>query len=127
MRPFKRRKRSSLGDVLAVGQGAYFAVTGIWPILHIKSFEAITGSKKEKWLVKTVGGLIVCIGGTMLVDGLKKRTNASTAGLAVSSSAFLAGVDVWYVLKNRISPIYLLDAVAEVGLVAAWATIGRTK
>jgi hypothetical protein len=42
----------------ALAQGAARAqwrVTGVWPIPHLQSFEAVTGPKKERWLVKTMG------------------------------------------------------------------------
>ena len=36
-------------------QSGYYGVTGIWPILHLPSFEAITGPKIDDWLVHMVG------------------------------------------------------------------------
>jgi len=40
--------------------------------------------------------------------------------LAVGSALGLTGIDVVYVRNGRISKVYLLDAVAELVLVAAW-------
>ena len=40
--------------------------------------------------------------------------------LAVGSALGLAGIDVVYVAKRRIRPVYLLDALAEVLLAGAW-------
>jgi hypothetical protein len=40
---------------LAQGARAGWRVTGVWPILRLRSFEAVTGPKKERWLVKTMG------------------------------------------------------------------------
>src|SRR5690625_1218296 len=48
------------------------------------------------------------------------RADERTCRLAVSSSAALGAVDVIYVLKNRISPVYLLDAVVELKLIGLW-------
>jgi hypothetical protein len=48
--------------------------------------------------------------------------------VAAGSAAALATIDVVYVAKRRISPVYLLDAIAEIALVAAWARLcGQTK
>lgn len=32
----------------------------------------------------------------------------------------LAWIDTWYVVRNVIPPIYMLDAILELGLVLAW-------
>ncbi len=41
--------------VLALGHSAFYVATGIWPVLSRRSFEAVTGPKREDWLVKTFG------------------------------------------------------------------------
>jgi hypothetical protein len=43
-------------------QGAYYLVSGLWPLLHFTSFEAFTGRKRDRWLVRTVGLLTCGIG-----------------------------------------------------------------
>lgn len=115
-----RGAKRSHKDMVAIIQGGYFVVTGLWPIFHMRSFEAISGRKKEKWLVKAMGAMIACVGGAVLRDGLERRADERTCRLAVSSSAALGAVDVIYVLKNRISPVYLLDAVVELKLIGLW-------
>jgi hypothetical protein len=86
----------------------------------MRSFEAITGPKQDKWLVKTAGLLIGCIGGYLLWKGRGRKTEDADAVLGVTSAASLTAIDVWYSLRGRISPIYLADAVAEIGLIGAW-------
>ena len=100
-------------------QGAYFFVTGVWPLLHMRSFEAVTGPKVDRWLVKTVGLCIACIGGTLLAAARHDRVTPEVRGLAESSALALTGIDVYYSATGRISPIYLADAVTEIGIVAA--------
>jgi hypothetical protein len=46
--------------------------------------------------------------------------------LAVGSALGLAGIDLVYALGGRISPIYLLDAAAEIVLAVLWG-IARTR
>ena len=49
---------------LCVIQGLYYVVTGVWPLVSTcGTFEAVTGNKVDDWLVKTVGVLIIVIGG----------------------------------------------------------------
>ncbi len=108
---------------LASVQALFYLVTGIWPLIHIRSFEAITGPKLERWLVKTVGILVAVIGATVGLAARSNRITPEMALLGAGSAAGLAAIDIVYVAKRRISPVYLLDAVAELVLVAAWARV----
>ena len=106
-----------IDDPLRV-QAIYYLVTGIWPILHLRSFYAITGPKREGWLVQTFGLLVGAIGITLLPrrSGGERRIQEH---LATSTALALAAAEVFFVARRRISPIYLLDAVVQVGLTAA--------
>jgi hypothetical protein len=106
---------------LACAQGVFYVGTGLWPILHLRSFEAVTGPKLEGWLVKTVGALITVMGGTLLMAGLRRRVTPELRLLGVGGAAAFTAVDVLYTAKRRISPVYLLDAAAEAVLIAGWA------
>ena len=105
---------------LALVQGIYYAVTGIWPILSMRTFLAVTGPKTDLWLVKTVGVLVAVIGVVLARAGRRQRVTPEIRLLAVGSAAGLAGIDVFYVLRRRISPVYLLDATLELALISAW-------
>jgi len=105
---------------LAKMQGAYFAATGLWPLLHMRSFLAVTGPKTDLWLVQTVGALVTCIGGQLLISAQDEGNAENLTALAAGSAAALALIDVLHVARKRISPIYLLDAAAEIGLVYLW-------
>ncbi|HEX6041989.1 hypothetical protein [Longimicrobium sp.] len=118
---YSQHRDAGPADALAVAQGAFYVATGVWPILHMRSFEAVTGEKTDDWLVKTVGALIAVAGATMTVAGLRRRVTPEIAMLAAGSAAALAAVDVIYTQKGIIPPVYLLDAVAEAGLIGAWA------
>jgi len=108
-------------NALAVGQGVYFAATGIWPLVHMPSFEAVTGPKADKWLVRTVGVLVAVIGGALISAGARRAVTREIEGLALGSAAGLGLIDVVYSTKGRISKIYLADAAAEAALIASWS------
>ncbi|HET9529931.1 MAG TPA: hypothetical protein VFQ92_06240 [Blastocatellia bacterium] len=110
-----------------MGQGGYFLATGIWPLVDIRSFQAVTGPKTDQWLVKTVGVLVGVIGGVLIAAGARRRVTAEVSALAVGSAAGLTAIDVVYVAKRRISPIYLLDAVAEIALIGGWIFASKRR
>ena len=117
----------SLQDYLAILQGLYYATTGLWALVSIQTFQRVTGPKSDLWLVKTVGTLITVIGGVMMTAGLRRRSSSEISLLATGSAGSLAAIDVIYVARGRISPVYLLDAVAEAGLIAAWLLTGAWR
>src|SRR3954471_23459928 len=85
---------------LTLAQGMYFAATGIWPLVHMRSFEAVTGPKVDKWLVRT-GCVSVGRGGGVLVSAAaRRRVTAETAGLAIGSAAGLGLIDTIYSAKG---------------------------
>ncbi len=98
---------------------AYYIVTGAWPILHMRSFEAITGRKRDRWLVKMVAALALANGVTLAVGLRRRPIGAETITLAVMSAAAFAVIDVTYVARGRIRSVYLADAAAEICLAAA--------
>jgi hypothetical protein len=89
--------------------------------MSIRTFQMVTGPKTDLWLVKTVGVLVTAIGAVLGVAGLRRQAALEIALLAVSSAAGLAGIDIVYVARRRISPIYLLDALGQLVLAAWWA------
>ena len=110
---------------LPLAQGVYFLLTGIWPLLSMRTFEMVTGPKVDRWLVKTVGLLVAVIGASLLADA--SRPSRGTRLLGAGGAAALGGIDVVYALKGRISKIYLADAVVEALLVGLWGRGGRRR
>ena len=101
-------------------QSVYFLVTGIWPLVDVDSFQAVTGPKTDLWLVRTVGVLITAIGLALVSAALRRRVNRETFILATASALALAAIDVIYVSVGRITRIYLADAALEAILIAGW-------
>jgi hypothetical protein len=101
-------------------QGGYFLGTGIWPLLHYRSFEGVTGPKREPWLVKTVGVLVGVVGGTLLWAASRRCINGPIRFLGAGTALALGAVESFYAGRRRISPVYLADAVLEAALVFGW-------
>ena len=116
-----RMPADNVVTALGYGQGLYYLVTGIWPLLSMRTFEAVTGPKADKWLVKTVGVLVGIVGAVLMLSARRRHVAPEPALLAAGSAAGLAAIDTVYAARGRISKVYLLDAVVEIALVAAWA------
>ena len=106
-------------------QALYYLLTGLWPVVHIGSFQALTGPKGEHWLVRSTGLLLGVIGLTLAFSSRCRPPSSETPVLGVGTAAVLAGVDVVYVLRRRIWPVYLGGALLERGFIGCWAAARR--
>ena len=103
---------------LSRAHGAFNLVSGVWPIVHMRSFEAVSGPKVDRWLVRTVGGLMAVNG---LVQLTARESEQRLSGrVGIGTAAVLGIIDVRYGGTGRISRIYLLDAVVQLLWVGAW-------
>lgn len=109
--------------LLALLQGIYYAATGLWPLLHMPSFLAITGPKQDLWLVNTVGVLVLVIAVVLLFAAARRVVAPEVRLLGAGSAAGLATIEFYYGLAGQVWPVYLLDGVLELILVLLWAVL----
>jgi hypothetical protein len=105
----------------ALLQGACYLLSGAWALVHIESFQRVTGQKTDLWLVKTVGLLLVGIGAGLILAAMRRQFDPALILIAMASAAALLAIDVTYALKRVIPPIYLLDAAVEAAFLGWWA------
>src|SRR5688500_2180331 len=91
--------------VTARAQGPMHLVTGVWPILHLPSFLAVTGPKSDLWLVQTFGALLGGLGGVLIFASLRPQVDRSAAHVGWVTAAVLAAADIIFVLSGAIAPI----------------------
>jgi hypothetical protein len=102
-------------------QGVFYLASGLWPVLHLRSFEKVSGKKTDTWLVQTTGALIAAVGAALLVGAAERpRPSRTVAVLGIASAAVLGLADLVFVAKGRIPRVYLADAAAEGAAIAAW-------
>lgn len=102
------------------GQAAYFALGSLWPIFGSRSFQQVTGPKRDMWLAQGVALLLGVQGAAIVSAGIHDRVTPEIAQLGAGSSLALATVGVVNALRGRISKVYLLDAATHAALVAGW-------
>ncbi|CAN5845967.1 hypothetical protein BH24CHL3_BH24CHL3_11280 [soil metagenome] len=110
-----------------IAHAGYDLITGVWPVFGIESFQKVSGRKTDIWLVKTVTLLILVIGAVIASAGLRRRITPEIVALAIGSSVALTTIDVVYVSQRRISPVYLLDGLANLILIGGWVLAIRRK
>ena len=111
---------------LAPAHGSFNLFNGLWPLVSMRTFEAVFGPKVDRWLVHTVGGRLTTVAVVQL--GSREPDQLRIARLlGMGTAATLLTIDVVYVPQRRISRMYLADAVCEVGWLTAWAFASRRR
>ena len=101
-------------------QAAYYAATGVWPLVHYESFERVTGRKRERWLVESVGGLVGAVGASLGLAARDGSVGRDTVALSAGTAATLGAIDVLYFARGRLRAVYLADALAQAALLIGW-------
>jgi hypothetical protein len=109
---------------LATAQAGYYLATGGLPLVSMRAFEAISGPKRDDWLVKTVGLLAVGFSAVLARDAARDRPDA-VVGLA--GALPFAAASLWYGGTGQISRIYLADAALELAFVVCWAAVAARE
>jgi hypothetical protein len=114
---------------IAKAQGVFWLAAGLWPLVHLPSLEAVTGRKKEKWLVRSIASLMTVVGASLLLAGRRGREGVGRETVAVGVGAALAlgTADVVYTACGRIAKTYLFDAVAQAAILCGWAATYSRK
>ena len=112
---------------MAAIQGVSYVVGGGWPLLHMRSFEAVTGPKLDEWLERTTAGIMVAIGLGELWAARRDEVTPSLAAIGAGTAATLGFVSAYYASRGRIRKIYLADAAFEAALLAGWAVAARGR
>jgi hypothetical protein len=107
--------------------GAFNIISGAWPLVHRRSFEAVLGPKRDYWLVSTVSLLLLGNGTAQLTAPDTADGTAVARRLGMATAASLALVDLVNVPRGRISRMYLLDAAAEAAWLLAWTRVKPTR
>jgi hypothetical protein len=104
-------------------QAVYYLATGLWPVASITTFEMVTGPKTDEWLVRMVGLLAAVIGLAVGVAAGARRLTPELLVLSIGSALAFAAIDLLYALAGVIAPVYLGDAVLQLGGVTllAWS------
>lgn len=100
--------------------GTFNLRSGLWPLVHLRSFESVFGPKTDRWLVRTVAGLLITNGIAQLSAPDTPAGDAQARRLGIGTAATLAAIDLAYAPAGRINRIYLLDALIELAWIHRW-------
>jgi hypothetical protein len=97
---------------------AYLVATGLWSLLHRRSFEAVTGPKTDFWLVRTVGGLALACGAVLGASVVRGRQYREIQLLAGAQAVVFVTADLFAARTQ--SRVYLGDVVLQAICLPSW-------
>ena len=82
-----------------------------------------SGLDADHWLLMTVSLLITSIAMTLLVAACRRTQAIEIGVLGLGAALGLTAIDIIYVVRQVILPIYLLDAILELPIILSWLLI----
>ena len=98
-------------------QSVYYLITGLWPIVHFRSFRWVVGPKPDRFQLYTTTLLIVVIGTVLGLGARRRGPDAAIPTLGALSAGAFIGVELAYI--DKIRKVFLLDMLAEALIAAA--------
>lgn len=100
-----------------LAQGIYYLLRGLWPLLRTSSAYS---TATDIWLSESGGILTLVIGATLCLAAYRRVGSPEVLLMAFGSAVGLTILELVFVFHGRISPVYLIDAFIQMGLVAFW-------
>lgn len=90
-------------------QGWYYLVGGLWPFVHYRSFDRVTGPKPDRFVTEVASALYAAIGLGLL--GGRPNPPPSVRRLGLAAALASAGLDLRH--RPALKPVHLLEAGIE--------------
>ncbi len=106
-------------------QGLYYLLTGLWPLLHLRSFVWVFGEKRDLFQLDVTSALIITIGAILLLAAARRpRPDGLLVSLGAASAVALALVELKH--AGAIRPVVWIDFAVELHFAVALAVIYLT-
>jgi hypothetical protein len=105
---------------VARAQGLFNIACGLWPSVSMSSYEKVYGPKTDRFLVRTVGSLLVGVGLNQLRAAARPEGLPYAKRIGTSAALTQFRLDLVNVVTGRVPPTYLIDAAAQAGWLYAW-------
>jgi hypothetical protein len=108
-------------------QAAYYLVAGLWPLVSIRSFEAVAGRRRDHWVTRSNGLLIAAVGAAVGLYSLTPRLSRRVRLVGMVFPLALAAADVAFAWPATRKRAYLADAALSLATAGAWWRSSRLE
>lgn len=101
-------------------QGAFYALTATWALLHVSSFLAFT--QTDNAFKTQANGVLFLVFGVFLWKAARDEALVYPGVvMGAATAVFLAGIDLYYLLTGGTSEVFWLDFAAESTFIVLYA------
>lgn len=108
---------------LIIGHGLYLLVGGLWPLLYMQGFEAVTGPKVEHFLVRSIALILLLTAANLFTQLDKPRVEQSATVMAAGVSLILGLVGIISAAGGWVWPIYFIDGGVHTLFALSWVAL----
>jgi len=101
---------------LLAGQGAYYVLTGLWPLVHFSSFATVMSQHINPFQAQAFGAVIAVLGGSLMEAARREPPGPFPTLLGAAIASAIALVSLWWLPRLAATSILWIDLVLEVAI-----------
>ncbi|MEE9134115.1 MAG: hypothetical protein V3U13_11195 [Gemmatimonadota bacterium] len=101
------------------GQGVYYILTGLWPLIHFSSFADAVAMQLNPFQSHAFAAVIVVVGGSLLEAARREPPGPFPTLLGAAVAAAISIVSLWWLPRLGEASVLWVDLVLEVALAVA--------
>lgn len=96
-----------------LAQGAYYVVTGVWPLLHFSSYSRAVAIHTLPFQAHVFGAVMIVIGGYLIEAARHGPPEGAPTLLGIAVAAAIAVISLFWLTATPVLSVLWLDLVAE--------------
>jgi hypothetical protein len=106
-------RRATRRRWIIMGQGIYYVLLGVWPLLYFDSFASAVGLQMHPFQAQLFGAVLAVVGGALIESARREPPDTDPTLLAASVAAALALIDFVWLPRLRVISWFWVDLVVE--------------
>jgi predicted outer membrane lipoprotein len=104
---------------IVIAQGAYYMLSGLWPLVHFSSFAQIVALRINPFQAQSFGALLIVIGASLLEASRRQPPGAFPTLLGVAVAAAIAVINLVWLPRLAVRSGLWIDVLIEVAIASA--------
>ncbi len=113
-------EQTRLSRYLILAHGGYLCIGGLWPLIHMDSFEAVTGPKVDEFLVRSIALILLLTAAVLFSQLHGKELELSAVIMGMGISLILGSIAIISAALGYIRAVYFLDGALHVLFGIGW-------
>lgn len=105
------------------GQGAYYIITGLWPLLHFSSFASLVAFRVNPFQAHVFAAVIIVVGGSLLEAARREPPGPFPTILGIAVASAIALVSLVWLPRLAVASLLWADLAVEVAFAIALAIL----